>query len=576
MNCIGIRSEEKHWDSRVTVSPEDIPGLSSKIHLKFEDDGKRELPFKRRVFTNEEILQAGTRGGAKTEIVTDLRDCPVIIGTKEIKECEVALSDKECIFIQNNSKAVLAIPQLLFDEKLSVLRLSDYLKKPEKGALQRAVADTPLTESVNRLLKTQETLIKANTAYVFFSHTHKGQSYNMRMLHEIMRKGCTLIDYELLRENRDGKSKRTVAYSRWAGVIGIIETLWTYGEHAYQRLGLETPFRKLHSPACYSQISCEYTSVHSLKKVVGEIGREIRQNGLPAALRIALTGVRGAVGGGALEALTEWGLPVSVITPEELTQPASAGLDLQKIHIVKMDYESLYRGRAGKNIAPSDIRSMIKAGQAKQLESNLDRFFPGIDIFLNCIVWTPNAPRLLANAYLRRLYQARKEETGRLLPVIGDITCDPNGSVQCCRDTYPNRPAYIWAPEHRDEPISSEHDLKKEAVDSPHFDLSRYGYSVMAVTNLPCEIPRDSSIAFSKEFCKKRDSLDGKSYLGCLAEANFEAEITESNLPEPMQEAVVLYRGKFNGNNPRILFKEIGIAMLTTGMLEARDVLPLA
>ncbi len=55
-------------------------------------------------------------------------------------------------------------------------------------------------------------------AYAFFSHTHKGQPYNMPLLRAMRERGITLLDYELLR--RPGGGARYVLFSHFAGVAG--------------------------------------------------------------------------------------------------------------------------------------------------------------------------------------------------------------------------------------------------------------------------------------------------------------------------------------------------------------------
>ncbi len=74
--------------------------------------------------------------------------------------------------------------------------------------------------------------------YVFFSHVVKGQSYNMPMLKALMDKGCTLIDYERI---VDDMNRRIIFFGRFAGLAGMINTLWAIG------LRLKSIISKLHS-----------------------------------------------------------------------------------------------------------------------------------------------------------------------------------------------------------------------------------------------------------------------------------------------------------------------------------------
>ncbi|RMF59483.1 MAG: hypothetical protein D6743_16280, partial [Calditrichaeota bacterium] len=244
MNTVGIRSEQKHWDSRVSVSPEDIKSLPASIHICIEDNGERRLPFKPRVFSNEAYLEAGKAGGATTAIVESLEDCHVIIGTKEIKEVSVSVPE-EVLGLLEKLRSTLQeeVPPVAIDKKLRAVFLTDFVTQEEADRLQALTANTPAERFVARLLQKQKHLVYPGKAYLFFSHTHKGQPYNMRMLHEFIRKECTLLDYELLREETGGKPKRTVSYGRWAGIVGVLDTLWAYGEHLYRKEGIDHPFR---------------------------------------------------------------------------------------------------------------------------------------------------------------------------------------------------------------------------------------------------------------------------------------------------------------------------------------------
>ena len=68
--------------------------------------------------------------------------------------------------------------------------------------------------------------LQSDRTYLFFSHTAKGQAYNMPMLRRLMELGCTLIDYELITDERD---KRLIFFGRHAGYAGMINSLWALG-----------------------------------------------------------------------------------------------------------------------------------------------------------------------------------------------------------------------------------------------------------------------------------------------------------------------------------------------------------
>ena len=63
-------------------------------------------------------------------------------------------------------------------------------------------------------------------AYCFFSHTIKGQPYNMGMLARLRELGCTLLDYELV---KDDQGRRLIFFGRHAGLAGMLDSLWALG-----------------------------------------------------------------------------------------------------------------------------------------------------------------------------------------------------------------------------------------------------------------------------------------------------------------------------------------------------------
>ena len=80
-------------------------------------------------------------------------------------------------------------------------------------------------------------MLQAKTVYLCFSHTVKGQSYNMPLLQRFLDVGATLIDYELI---ADEQKRRLIFFSRHAGYAGAIETLVALGQRL-EHQGLTTP-----------------------------------------------------------------------------------------------------------------------------------------------------------------------------------------------------------------------------------------------------------------------------------------------------------------------------------------------
>ena len=82
---------------------------------------------------------------------------------------------------------------------------------------------------------------KQGKTYIFFSHTTKGQPFNMPMLKKILDLGCTLIDYEKIIDN---KGRRIIFFGRYAGLAGMIDTLWAIGKRL-QWERIDSPFTQI-------------------------------------------------------------------------------------------------------------------------------------------------------------------------------------------------------------------------------------------------------------------------------------------------------------------------------------------
>lgn len=111
------------------------------------------------------------------------------------------------------------------------------------------------------------------------------------------------------------------------------------------------------------------------------------------------------------------------------------------------------------------------------------------------------------------------------LRVIGDISCDVSGSIEATlKATHPDRPVYVY-------------DLdRREAIDG----VAGRGPVILAVDNLPAELPHDATESFSGSLAPLMPGL---------AAANLEAATLEqSELPEPLRRAVIVFRGQLTSN----------------------------
>jgi len=135
---------------------------------------------------------------------------------------------------------------------------------------------------------------------------------------------------------------------------------------------------------------------------------------------------------------------------------------------------------------------------------------------MNGIYWDTCYPRLITKKETRSLFE--KEEHPRL-QIIGDISCDLGGSIEFThRLTEPDKPVFMYNP------------LTEATVD----DYTGKGIMIMAVDNLPCELPRESSTYFSSVL---------KEFIPSFLAADFSQSLDESGLSSSLKKAVVLYQG---------------------------------
>jgi alpha-aminoadipic semialdehyde synthase len=335
-------------------------------------------------------------------------------------------------------------------------------------------------------------------AYVFFSHVIKGQPYNMPMLKNIVESGATLIDYEKI-ENEDGQ--RLIFFGRYAGLAGMINTLWATGQR-YKKLGIYSPFAKLKQ-------TYQYDSLDEATSSIRDVAEKIKIHGLPEAMKplvIAVTG-DGNVSKGAIEILDL--LPGETISAQQLRDgDYDSSQDIIKVNLLVDDY------MIPENDRPFDLQHYIN--HPDQYNSTIEEYLPKINLFVNGIYWDENYPRLIAKEWL-----AKKDRSGQLnLKVIGDITCDIHGSVECTETaTTIEEPVFVYNP----------------LQDSYEMGFEGRGVAVMAVDILPSELPREASRHFSEAL---------KPYLKTMAETDFTVSFDDLSLPDPIKKAVIVHSGK--------------------------------
>lgn len=286
-----------------------------------------------------------------------------------------------------------------------------------------------------------ESLIE-NKTYLFFSHTIKKQPHNRKLLQAVLKKNIRLIDYEAL---KDYQGNRLVAFGRFAGIVGAYNGLWTYGKR-FNLFSLRRAFE------CFD---------------VNDLKLELRKVQLPP-LKIILTG-SGRVGKGAMETLDSSG--IRKVSPVDF---------LSKVY-----NEAVYT-----QLSSADYHERIEGGHFNREEfhkhperyrSLFLKFTTVADLLLAGAFWNPKAPVLFKREDM--LSQDFK------IKVIADITCDIDGSLPSTK-----RASSIPDPIYDYDPYA---DSVKQSLSGENH------VTVMAVDNLPCELPRSASEEFGRDLIDK-------------------------------------------------------------------------
>jgi alpha-aminoadipic semialdehyde synthase len=281
-----------------------------------------------------------------------------------------------------------------------------------------------------------------------------------------------------------------------------VETLRGFGQRLLAK-GIRTPFADLRH-------AFEYGTLENAKAHVREIGRRIGSGEFPSSsppLTIGVAGY-GNVARGVREMLDC--LPVTEIPVADLPSLAETRLPTAIAKVVFREDEIACREGGVFDLAdyyrhPEHYRGCF------------ERHLPHLDILINTIYWDDRYPRLVTRDWVRRNYT--KERQARL-QMIGDISCDIEGSVEITLDaTHPDAPCVTYDPE-------------SDALREGHEGI---GPTIMAVDNLPCEFPRESSEWFSHVL---------REMVGPLAEADWKSDFDRLVLPDPLKRALIVHNGK--------------------------------
>jgi alpha-aminoadipic semialdehyde synthase len=257
-----------------------------------------------------------------------------------------------------------------------------------------------------------------------------------------------------------------------------------------------------------------YHDLAEAKKALLQTRARIEAEGLPEPLTPFIVGVAGYgnVARGAQEMLDL--LPVIEIEPEEVAAIAS-GTDHSRHHIYKTVFKEWHM------VEPLDPNATFHLQeyytQPERYRGVFEQYLPYLSVLVNAIFWTERYPRLVTKSYLEHLY---KSGPGPRLRVIGDISCDVEGAIECTlKATEPGDPIYVYNPQ--DGTVTDGHRGE--------------GIVIMAVDILPSELPREASVDFSRVLTP---------FIPSLAHCDFAAPFDGCDLPPEIKRAMIVHQGR--------------------------------
>lgn len=279
-----------------------------------------------------------------------------------------------------------------------------------------------------------------NKKYFFFSHTIKKQKYNRNLLRAILAKNIELYDHETI---TDKNNMRLVAFGKYAGIVGAYNAFRTYG----------LKFNLFNLP--------KGEELHDKKMLI----EELKKLKLPA-IKVVLTG-KGRVGNGAKEMLD--GMQMREVTVDQFL--AQTFEEPVYVQIDVLDYNKRKDGIV------KDENDFFKNPQ--EYESDFMRFAKVADVYITGHFYGVGAP------YIFTKEDAKSPDFK--IKVVADISCDVDGPVaSTIRSSTIEAPIYGYDPKNEQEVNF----MDKDAI------------AVMAVDNLPCELPKDASEGFGDSFAK--------------------------------------------------------------------------
>jgi len=313
-------------------------------------------------------------------------------------------------------------------------------KDDQYAKLGVAVVET--VEDCDVLIGVKEVPINeliSNKKYIFFSHTFKEQPYNRGLLKAILAKKIQLIDWEVI---TNAKGQRLIAFGRYAGIVGCYNGFLAYGlKHSLYSLKRAN--------------ECEDRS---------EMEAQLENIKLPSNFKLVITG-SGRVGGGALEIIHK--MNMKEVSPAEfLTKSFNEPV-----------FTQLNVGDYNKRKDGNSFNKKEFFNDPLNYESDFLKYAKVANMYVACHYWDSRAPFIFTRE------DAKNKDWN--ISLVADVSCDID-----CAVASTLRPSTIADPLYGYNPNTEQEDdfYSNETI------------GVMAVDNLPCELPKDASVDFGKMF----------------------------------------------------------------------------
>lgn len=348
--------------------------------------------------------------------------------------------DKRVIFSPATCKKLLA----KYADAQIIVEPSPIRAFANKEYRELGIGVAPKMEECDVLLGIKEVPIAhliPNKKYFFFSHTIKKQPYNQKLLRTVLDRNIELYDHEVITAPN---GRRLTAFGRYAGIVGAYNGIRAYG----LKFG---PFKLPKAENLQDQEA---------------LITELRKIKLPN-IKILITG-KGRVGNGVKEMLDAMGIK-KVVVADYLK------IAYDRPVYCRIDASEYNRRKDGKRGSKADFFA-----HPMEYSSNFFRFSKVTDLYIAGHFYSDNGSPFLYT----------KEDANHpdfKIKVVADISCDIDGPIaSTIRASTIDDPIYGYDPRSGSE---------------VHFKDPN-AIAVMAVDNLPCELPRDASTGFGESFLK--------------------------------------------------------------------------